>query len=569
MGGEARAVGLVLILTPVGRDGEATARLVQHAGLRTRVCPDLPALVSALDEDVTAVLLAEEALYAKSIERLGAWVDSQPPWSDEPFLVLTNHNEGPKFAAFRHRLADRLRNVSFLERPLQAITLQSAVRSAERARRRQYEARDYLERQRDAALELERLVGERTSELRRANEQLLEESRRREKAQAALLQAQKIETMGRLVGGVAHDFNNLLMAVIGNLDLLGRNVGSDARLNRLLNGAMEGARRGATLTQRLLAFARKQELQSRATDVVALIEGMRGLMERSLGPLTQLEIRAGADLPAVTVDPNQLEMALLNLAVNARDAMPAGGALTIDVQADDLADDPGSGSETGLPPGRYVRIAVRDTGEGMSPETLAKAIEPFFSTKGLGKGTGLGLSMVNGLADQSGGAFRLESRVGEGATATLWLPASGEAAEPPAPTTAPAERAPPATILLVDDDPLIASSTAEMLEDLGHRVFGAGSGPEALGRLEEGFRPDLIITDHAMPGMTGMQLARSVRARDPHMPILLATGYAELAGDQPFDLPRLAKPYTQGQLANEISRILKVRREPGAVRPGP
>lgn len=319
----------VLILAPIGRDGPALARLTEQAGLVPRICSDMATLLRHLDEGVDVVLLTEEALYGEAIGPLETWVRAQPPWSDQPFIVLTNHNEGPRFAAFRKGLVARLRNIAFLERPLRALSIQAAILTAKRGRERQYEARRYLEIQKGAADELERLVRARTAALEKAHAELQAESDRRERAQAALLQAQKVETMGQLVGGVAHDFNNLLMAVIGNLDLLGKYIGHDPRQRRWLDGALEGARRGATLTQRLLAFARKQELQIRATDVSALVEDMRGLIARSVGPLVHVDIRAAAHLPPVSVDPNQLEMALLNLAVNARDAMPAGGRLAI------------------------------------------------------------------------------------------------------------------------------------------------------------------------------------------------------------------------------------------------
>jgi signal transduction histidine kinase/CheY-like chemotaxis protein len=554
--------GPILVLAPVGRDAKVAAGLIEQAGHGAKICPDLDALVGDLSDDTVAVLVAEEAFYGKSLDTLTDWVRRQSPWSDLAFVILTTRNDGPKFAAFRHDLVQRLGNVSFLERPLQTLTLQTSFQSAGRARRRQYEARLYLERQLGAAHELERLVRERTQELEHATLQVREESQLRESAQAALAQAQKIETVGQLVGGVAHDFNNLLMAIIGNLDLLSKGVGPDPRLSRLLTGAMEGARRGATLTQRLLAFARKQELQATDTDVAHLVEDMKGLIERSVGPLVHLEVRRHDPLPTVRVDPNQLEMALLNLAVNARDAMPFGGHLTIDIQADELGGD-GPGA---LPPGHYLRLAVRDTGEGMDPTILAKAVEPFFSTKGVGKGTGLGLSMVHGLAEQSGGAFHLESQVGVGTTAILWLPvATGEPeikAEP-AVDIAPAA---PAIILLVDDDFLIAASTAALLEDLGHEVVESNSGAEALERLEGGLKPDLVITDHAMPGMTGMQLAEAIHKSHPHLPILLATGYADLADVQDVRLPRLAKPYTQQQLSHEIGLLLA---RPSDSRPSP
>jgi len=550
--------GVVLVLMPVGRDAPTVAKLIERAGLRPVVCNTLQEVLENLEWVVEVVLVAEEALYGNNVRVLEDWVGRQPPWSDQPFVVLTNHNEGGKFAAFRRELVIRLRNVGFLERPLQAITLQATILSAERARRRQYQTRAYLEAQRGAAAELERLVAERTADLERANSQLREEIVGRERAQAALLQAQKIEALGQLVGGVAHDFNNLLMAVIGNLDLLAKKLGEDARLHRLLDGAMEGARRGATLTQRLLAFARKQELKAQATDVRSLVEDMIGLIDRSVGPMVRIELHAEDKMPVVDVDPNQLEMALLNLAVNARDAMITGGVLTIGLseQIVDVND------QLGVRPGRYVVLSVRDTGEGMDAETLARAVEPFFSTKGVGKGTGLGLSMVFGLAQQSGGALRLESVPSSGTTARLWLPVASETTLSSGRSSNIVTRASgPAKILFVDDDLLIAGSTVGLLEDLGHQVIEAHSAIEALRLLEGGLAADLLITDHAMPGMTGIELVREVRRQYPHLPILLATGFAELEGGEVVDVARLAKPYTQAQLATEIAHLLPVGRD--------
>jgi CheY-like chemotaxis protein len=315
---------------------------------------------------------------------------------------------------------------------------------------------------------------------------------------------------------------------------------------------MEGARRGATLTQRLLALARRQELSSRPTDVLALIKDMHDLISRSVGPMIELRIVAAQSAPAVIVDPNQLEMALLNLAVNARDAMPAGGVLSITLEQKSVD----AASDIGLSPGSYVRIALADTGEGMDAETLDRAVEPFFSTKGIGKGTGLGLSMVHGLAEQSGGAFRLESRLGVGTTAELWLPAAEQAAEIVTRSHMPQSMISPATILLVDDDALIAASTVAMLEDLGHRVVEAHCGKDALAILDDGLHPDLVITDHAMPGMTGLDLAVTLRNREPDLPILLATGFADIRENIDIEIPRLAKPYTQEQLSSEIARLL-------------
>jgi signal transduction histidine kinase len=544
--------GVVIVLMPVGRDGTTVAALIERAGLRPVVCSTLQEVVENLEWVVEVVLVAEEALYGNNVRVLEDWVSHQPPWSDQPFIVLTNSNEGPKFAAFRRELVKRLRNVGFLERPLQGITLQATVMSAERARRRQYETRAYLEAQQGAAKELERLVAERTVELERANIKLRGEIAARERAQAALLQAQKIDALGQLVGGVAHDFNNLLMAVIGNLDLLSRRLGDDARLRRLLDGAIEGARRGATLTQRLLAFARKQELKAQATDLRSLVKDMLGLIEGSVGPMVRVEFDAEGTVPAVNVDPNQLEMALLNLAVNARDAMTSGGSLKIGLTVDDIRDE----RQLGIKPGRYGVITVRDSGDGMDSETLSKAIEPFFSTKGVGKGTGLGLSMVFGLAQQSGGALRLESAPSEGTTAKLWLPIADEALAASESVSSVIHASARARILFVDDDLLIAGSTVALLEDLGHEVIEVHSADAALRLLQDGMPTDLLITDHAMPGMTGAELAREVRLQRPELPILLATGFAEFEGDHVNDLARLAKPYTQAQLADEIARLL-------------
>jgi CheY-like chemotaxis protein len=306
------------------------------------------------------------------------------------------------------------------------------------------------------------------------------------------------------------------------------------------------------LTQRLLAFARKQELKAQATDVRSLVEDIMGLID-PVGPLVRVEFEAEDTVPAVDVDPNQLEKALLNLAVNARDAMVSGGVLTIGLNVQNVDDN----DQLGILPGRYVVLSVRDTGEGMDSETLAKAVEPFFSTKGVGKGTGLGLSMVFGLAQQSGGALRLKSAPSSGTTARLWLPIAMEASVPsgraPLVLTQASARA---KILFVDDDLLIAGSTVALLEDLGHEVVEVHSAREALQLLEGGLPTDLLITDHAMPGMTGIELAREVRRQRPQLPVLLATGFAELEGGKVVDVPRLAKPYTQAQLATEIARLL-------------
>jgi signal transduction histidine kinase/CheY-like chemotaxis protein len=391
---------------------------------------------------------------------------------------------------------------------------------------------------------LEQRVEQRTADL-------MKEVAAREKAQEQLRQAQKMETIGQLTGGVAHDFNNLLMAVMGNLDLLRKRLPADPRLHRLVDGALQGAERGASLTQRLLAFARQQDLRAVPVDLCALIQGMIDLLERSLGPRIALRLDLPDGLPPARADTNQLELAVLNLTINARDAMPDGGTIDLRVCEYKVSADPQ------LKSGRYLKLSVIDTGTGMPPEILQRAVEPFFSSKALGKGTGLGLSMVHGLAVQLGGALHLSSTVGTGTTATLLLPAATAAAEFETPMPQPQKTRRSAVILFVDDDPLIAMSTREMLEDLGHRVIGASSGRHALDIIRSEQPIDLMMTDHVMPGMTGIELAVASRKLRPALPILLATGYAELPEGAPLELPRLAKPYHQDQLRDRLDQLLR------------
>lgn len=374
-----------------------------------------------------------------------------------------------------------------------------------------------------------------------------------ERTREALLQAQKIEAIGKLTGGVAHDFNNLLTVVIGSLELLRRYMPhGDPRIERLLDNAMQGAQRGAALTQRMLAFARRQELHVQPVDLIELARGMRDLLQRSVGPQIAIETRFPLALDNVQADANRLETALLNLAMNARDAMPLGGTLTIAARNEDA---PGDAS---LPAGRYVRLTIQDTGEGMDRATLTRATEPFFTTKGIGKGTGLGLSTVQGMTEQLGGKLVLYSRPGEGTSIELWLPAaaSSPVIEKPAARTPSIPRGRPLKVLAVDDDMLVLTNTRAMLEDLGHTVVLASSGTEALELLEQTPAIELLITDHAMPRMTGAELATTIARRHPHMPIILASGFAELPPGTEAGEVRLAKPYDQQGLANAIASAL-------------
>lgn len=376
-----------------------------------------------------------------------------------------------------------------------------------------------------------------------------------EQAQQALFQSQKMDAIGQLTGGVAHDFNNLLMAIIGSIELLKKRIPEHPKVTPLLDNAMQGAKRGAALTQRLLAFARKQDLNLRSIDLPALVRGMTDLLRRTIGPLIVIESRMPDTLAAVQADANQLELALLNLTMNARDAMPNGGSIVIAAREEIVADEGPAGP---LAPGRYVCLSVTDNGEGMDEATLKRAAEPFFTTKGIGKGTGLGLSMVHGLAEQSGGRLLLSSKKGEGTTAELWLPLAEVTATPgDAARTGNAGQTAmrPLTVLAVDDDRLVLMNTVAMLEEMGHTVLEATSGHQALEILRQHATLDLLITDEAMPQMTGLQLAKTVQAERPGLPIILATGYAEVPRDA--TLPKLSKPFFQEDLVRAVAAAVQ------------
>ncbi|WP_162789266.1 MULTISPECIES: hybrid sensor histidine kinase/response regulator [Sphingomonas] len=371
----------------------------------------------------------------------------------------------------------------------------------------------------------------------------------REAAQEALRQSQKLEAMGQLTGGVAHDFNNLLTPIIGSLDLLHRKEVGDARMQRLVDGALQSAERAKTLVQRLLAFARRQPLQPTAIDVGQIVEDMADLIASTSGPRVRVAVTVAPGLPPARADGNQLEMALLNLSVNARDAMPSGGRLNIDVRSADAPSD--LPDLAGRP---HIVLTVADTGLGMDEETLARCIEPFYSTKGVGKGTGLGLSMVHGLAAQLGGALRIDSREGEGTWIELWLPVSAERVGEAERTSRAAREAGQGLVLLVDDEELVRESTASMLTDLGYRVVEAKSAEQALELVKDGLHPDLLVSDHLMPGLSGTDLAVRLRARLPSLPVLIVSGYAESDALAPA-FPRLTKPFRQADLAAAIGAI--------------
>jgi PAS domain S-box-containing protein len=366
-----------------------------------------------------------------------------------------------------------------------------------------------------------------------------------ERAREALFQSQKMDAVGQLTGGIAHDFNNLLMAILSSLQMLEKRLPDDPQMKRLLDNAIAGAQRGTSLTQRMLAFARRQQLDTKPIEVRDLVKGMTEFLERSIGSTVTIDTHFPLALPEVIADQNQIELALLNLCVNARDAMPNGGAITIAARAHAVE----SGHETALSPGRYVCLSVSDSGEGMDAETLARATEPFFTTKGVGKGTGLGLPMVHGMSEQMGGRLLLKSTPGQGTRAEIWLRAAEAKAPSPEPPI-PEPEAPKRNlrVLAVDDDALVLFNTVAMLEELGHTAIEAHSGTHALEILETE-KVDILITDQSMPKMTGVQLIEAVKAKWPELPVILATGYAELPGGVEISAPKLNKPFSERALA--------------------
>ena len=403
---------------------------------------------------------------------------------------------------------------------------------------------------------LERRVAERTADLSAALDRLQAEVGERLKAEEALRQAQKMEAVGQLTGGIAHDFNNLLTPIMGGLELIAGRV-EDPRLKRIAETALESTRRGAKLTSQLLAFSRIQRISMAPVAVNQVIEGMQRLLRHSIGGAIRIDTDLDEDAGYGLCDANQLENAILNLAINARDAMPDGGTLTICTGRETLEEAPDR------PAGTFVRITVADTGTGMAPEVLARATEPFYSTKPLGKGTGLGLAQVYGIAQQAGGTLTIESAPGQGTRVHILLPAASapasEAQEAAAPDAACAPLLAPAQVLVVDDDPDVRSFLSESLESLGHQVVAAASGEEGLARLAGGWRPDLALIDYAMPGMHGADAARAARRIHPDLPIVFVTGYAETGQIEAAlgpEVQMLRKPFTVAELAAAVEENL-------------
>ncbi|WP_168427695.1 response regulator [Sphingomonas sp. Leaf30] len=546
-----------LVVAPTGRDADVTAQVLRSADIAAVPDADGTALFAAIAGGTHAgAILTDDALSRLDQERLLAAIAAQAPWSDFPFILLSKRGE-PRRGA---REVEAVANVTLLERPLHPASLVSAARAALRARQRQrLAARHFEDREkaraelRDLADTLEAKVEARTRELAAANDRLTAEIAERERAEARLVQAQKMEAIGQLTGGIAHDFNNLLTAVIGSLDLLLRRT-DDEKIRRLASMALQAGERGATLTAQLLSFSRRQHLSPVPVEPNQVVASMADLLARSIGAAVTVELDLADDVWRAMVDPTQLEVVLLNLAINARDAMPSGGVVRIATR--NLAAVPDALTAE-LNPGAYVAIEVADTGAGMTPAVLARAFEPFFTTKGQGKGTGLGLAQVYGFARQSGGTVRIVSAENEGTVITLYLPRTTEVADPVA-----IERLAQATgsrqrILVVDDDNDVRGVAAQMIEEIGYQVVAAASGTEALTEFGRASF-DLVLTDVVMPGMSGVDLARRIRAVAPAMPLLFASGYADVAtfGDELAAETVLKKPYRIGEVAARIGDAL-------------
>ena len=561
-----------LILAPHGRDAFVAARILGEAGLVPAICKDLKAFLWEVDLGAGVAVLTDDAIRSADIKGLVNWIVSQPPWSDFPFILLTERGGGIEQNPAAERQMEALGNVSFLERPFHPTTLVSIVKTAVRGRRRQYEARARLEAlheserlARTAEANLRRLnetletrVAERTGEIEAANRQLVSQIEERERVESTLRQMQRLEAVGQLTSGVAHDFNNLLTVVLGNLGFIEKGVNSstDEKLKLRLSHMRLAAERGAKLTSQLLAFSRRQRLEPKPTDLNEALSNMRDLLESSLGGSVQINTMFRPGLWRALVDPTQVELVVLNLAINARDASQVGSSITLET-ANATVGPPEKPEEP--PAGEYVTISVTDTGSGMNKDVLAKAFEPFFTTKEIGKGSGLGLSQVLGFAKQSGGGMRIESRVGEGTSVKVYLPRSAvtDVSEVSVSVGATQHHRKGGIILLIDDDSAVREVTSSLLRELGYVVMEVGSGGAALDLLSRETSVDLVILDFAMPGMNGMDVAREVNSKYPTLPVVFVTGFADNAALEKIgDARIIKKPFVGEEFVTKVQTAL-------------
>ncbi|MFL6533842.1 MAG: response regulator [Pseudomonas sp.] len=545
-----------LILAPLGRDSQIALMILKEAGFSGLVCSHLGHLCEELEHGAGLLVISSEALVGPDLETLFQYIEQQPAWSDLPIVLLTHHG-GPEQNPVA-RIGTQLGNVTFLERPFHPVTLVSLVTTALRGRRRQYDARDRLidlsnsELRLQNTLEtLEQQVEERTAQLRHNEE--------------ALRQSQKMEAVGQLTGGIAHDFNNMLTGIIGSLELLRRRLarGRTEDLDSLIDLGVTSANRAAGLTHRLLAFSRRQSLDSKAVQMNTLVLSMGELLQRSLNESIGLEMRLDEQLWIAEADPNQLESALLNLVLNARDAMPDGGKLVVQT-FNQYLDTGFTDAYTNLEPGDYVVLSVQDTGCGMPEAVINRAFDPFFTTKPIGQGTGLGLSMIYGFSKQSRGHVTIDSEVGKGTTVNLYLPRFiGEEIDEP---LVHAQQAPYAqdgeTVLIVEDDPAVRVLVSAVLGELGYAFVEAGDANGAMPILQSSQRIDLLISDVGLPGMNGRQLAEIGRQIRPDLKVLFITGYAEHAavrgGFLDSGMQMITKPFTFDLLTAKVREMIKV-----------
>ncbi len=547
-----------LILAPQGRDATVARDILAEVAIKTIICPDVAALHIEIDRGAELAIVTEEGLRNADIRPLAHWVGSQPPWSDFPFVVLTRHGGGLERNPEAAHLTATLGNVTLLERPFHPTTLVSVVKTNLRGRKRQYECRRLNE-------ELEARVQERTAELAAANRQLLAQMEERERMEMTLRQMQRLEAVGQLTSGVAHDFNNLLTVVLGNIGFIDqtlRNAGIDGAAVRRLGYMKAAAQRGAKLTDQLLSFSRRQRLEPKILDLNETVAGMCDLLQSTIGGAINVEIGLEPSLWPAFVDPTQIELAVLNLAINARDAMQIGGTLNVSTHNVTLG---APHTLEGPPAGDYVEICVADTGAGMAPEVRSKVFEPFFTTKEIGKGSGLGLSQVLGFAKQSDGGVSIESELGKGTNVRIFLPReTGRTSRPVSGRAAAATvTTRPAKILIVDDDAAVRDVTATMLRENGHQVFEAGSGGAALELIAKTPDIELTILDLAMPGMSGVELAQRIKAKSPLLPVLFVTGFADRRslGDMD-DAQIVGKPFVTNELIEKVHQALSARPTP-------
>ncbi|MGX9760620.1 ATP-binding protein [Pseudomonas shahriarae] len=543
-----------IILAPLGRDSTLALMMLNEAGFSGIAAPNLLSLCDELEQGAGLLIIAAEALHGVGLEPLLEYLQQQPAWSDLPIVLLTHHG-GTEQNASSH-LSARLGNITLLERPFHPVTLISLVTTALRGRRRQYEARDRLidlsqsELRLQSTLEtLEQQVEERTAQLR-SNEE-------------ALRQSQKMEAVGQLTGGIAHDFNNMLTGIIGSLELLRRRLarGRLDDLDSLIDLGVTSANRAAGLTHRLLAFSRRQSLDSKPVEINQLVTSMGELLQRSLNESIVLDMQLSGQLWTAEADPNQLESALLNLALNARDAMPDGGRLVVETRNRHL-DNVFTAAYGTLTPGDYVELSVSDTGCGMPENVISRAFDPFFTTKPIGQGTGLGLSMIYGFARQSHGHVTLHSEVGKGTTVSLFLPRCvGEVTvDAPLDATLPPFANAGETVLIVEDDPAVRVLVSQVLSELGYAFVEAADADSALPIIESSQRIDLLISDVGLPGMNGRQLAEIGRQIRPDLKVLFITGYAEHAavrgGFLDPGMQLITKPFTFDLLTAKVREMI-------------